>query len=153
MAYTVDCDGVERIGNETIDEYMVSSRQGIEDQARRTLERIPRTMESIRQCFEACGKLWAAEIPFKCWGHDSIYIDCDLKDLPKIHKAIGRIKLYNKDIKDEKKRIVQVTLMSEKYPILRVCYTKKLPRPKKGEEAKCKIVKSRYTSARLVCSI
>lgn len=82
------------------------------------------------------------------FNYNWLHIHVDRKELPKVHKAIGKVTVVCKDVADSRKKLLDVTLRSEKYPGIRIIYRTKLP---KG--SKCQIVRTRRTRTALVCSI
>lgn len=130
----------------------------VEEEVKRLRERIEKSEEEkqkkidrIKRNLEAIEKLQAAGFDYQAqsqWEIRSVHIKVDVKDLPRVYKAIGRVTVYGKDLVDSRKKLVEVTLHSETYPGLRIKYTKKM---KKG--SKCKIVRERRTETRLVCDI
>lgn len=78
--------------------------------------------------------------------------ECTQKDLPRVHKAWGRLAVYHKYGRDRRKREVSVTLCAVNHPGLTVHYITKIPRAKKGQPQKpCHWVKR--VSYDLVCEI
>lgn len=75
--------------------------------------------------------------------------ECEVKDLPSIHKAIGKLK-HNRNYPagDGRKRMIIVELESVLYPGIKIRYNKKLPK-----DAKCKIVTKKQTYRTMVCGI
>ncbi len=72
------------------------------------------------------------------------------KDLPKVRRALGRLRPAGKEPVDAKKKTVQVCLTPDdfhRYPIF-IYYNQKLP---KG--AKCRIVSKKVVQHQLVCEV
>jgi hypothetical protein len=73
-----------------------------------------------------------------------------MEDLPRVHRALGRLKKSYHDLEDAKKGTIRVTLKPEKYDTVYVHYVRQLP---KGDKVKCRIVRRRVTQAQLVCEV
>lgn len=68
-----------------------------------------------------------------------------------LRNILGNLEVRDKDIEDAKKRLVRVTLGSDEFDFVKVCYVKKLEK-----DAKCRIVVNRqraYTTRNLVCDL
>jgi uncharacterized coiled-coil protein SlyX len=114
---------------------------------RRQIEEIP---TKLTQMAEVVKKLNEAGFPcdISFWS-DMIYVETSQDKLTALHKVIGRMKYLYKDVKDPRKKLVEVTLSSVRHPFINVKYVKKLP-----NGAKCRIVTTKhkaYTSYGLVC--
>jgi hypothetical protein len=77
---------------------------------------------------------------------------CTREDLPKVHRAWGRLKLRCKYLHDRKKREVEVALDVVDHERLSVEYIVKIPRKRRGALMPgCRIVKN--VDYRLVCDL
>jgi hypothetical protein len=111
-------------------------------------------LQSIDQTYQAAALLDAAgfEVPtFTNWNNDGFHLEVEQRDLPRVYRALGRLKLAGKDLADCKKRLIKIALRPVDYPSIVIRYQTKLPR-----KAKCKIVTVREKARRyksLVCDV
>jgi hypothetical protein len=87
------------------------------------------------------------------WSAGEVSVDVEMKDLPRLHALLGRLKAVNKRLANGKKNLISVTLEAVDWPGLEINYTKKLP---KSEQQRCKIVRTKVkprTEYQLVCEV
>lgn len=108
--------------------------------------------ERLRPRYELAAVLRAAGFnPDASEWSDYVFLDVEQKDLRAVYRVTGRLRKEYTDLKDARKRLVEVCLSSVKYPCLRLKYVRKL---KKGDP--CQLVRERIkarTEVRLVCSV
>lgn len=104
-----------------------------------------RRIQNIDRGIEAGKKLSDAgfEVEMESWGGGDIYLDIDRKQLPLIHKTLGKLRVHNKRLQDGRKRLLNITVCPIAYDgIVYLTYKRKLP---KCQEGPCKIVKVKPT--------
>lgn len=113
---------------------------------------IAKRADKIRQTVDAVNLLNASgwNIHIARWDREDITVKVDKSELVKVYEAIGPIKMSHKSLVDARSRKVAVYLTSVNYPAVTIRYETKMP---KGEKAKCRIVRTRSSYSRLVCSL
>jgi hypothetical protein len=137
----------------TISEAYALAEESYKDRIESAVRYLKENKEQIDQTYQGAALLSGASFtvePIYKYNWNSIYVTVEKNDLKRVHDAIGRLKLWQKQIRDCKKRLIEVTLQSVVYPTIKIQYVTKLPR-----KAKCKIVAVREkarTYKTLVCS-
>jgi hypothetical protein len=75
------------------------------------------------------------------------------EDLTRVYRALGRLRKSHHNLEDSTKKTIRVTLKCEAYPRVTIEYVRKMPKPKPGEQPKCRIVRKRVMTATLVCDV
>jgi hypothetical protein len=89
------------------------------------------------------------------WCEESyITVECELDDLEPIARVIGALEEHRKGVADAKKKLVEITRRSHRYPFVYVQYKVKLPKKlDNGEAPKCRIETRRTVEKVLVCEL
>ncbi len=110
-----------------------------------------RRKKNIEEAWEVYEKLKA--MGFRITPPDSIYrytFKCPRREqLPSIRKALGALRMCDRQVIDNDDKNILVVLIPESYPSVRITYKTRL-----DPRAKCKIVTQpvTYTSRSLICS-
>ena len=137
----------------TISEAYAMAEEFYKDRLECALRYLKENREQIDQTFQGAALLSGAGFTVEAiykYNWNSLYVTVEKDDLKRVHEAVGRLKLYGKQLRDCKKRLIEVTLQSVHYPTIKIQYVTKLPK-----QAKCKIVTQREkarTYKTLVCS-
>lgn len=114
----------------------------------------------IAQLWEAIEGLIREGFPVEhtTWHATNLSVDVEIGDLPRIRRAVGKVKVWYKDVAyDQGKPLadrIQVVLRAESCPSLHIRYTKTLPAMEHSPR-KCRIVTTSRveTSTQLVCDV
>lgn len=110
-----------------------------------------RKTERMLKIVEFANKLGDAgfDVEVSSWQTAYFTFTIDRKDLPKVYKALGHLKVHAKDVENVRKRLLNVFLTAESFPdYCQVKYQKKMPRGSvtdggeaQKDGAKCKLVR------------
>jgi hypothetical protein len=82
------------------------------------------------------------------WCYENPYVSFDRESLPLIRKALGRLHVAHKELRDAEKGIITVHLTAEQYPGIDFTYDRPL-----SSGCQCRIVEQTSTYKTLVCSV
>src|SRR5690242_8445527 len=85
---------------QTLDQIDYDTEATITREVLRAREAHPIKKEAARKMFEVTQRLREAGFRFEPYGYSSGYLDVELKDLQRLHKILGPMRIAHKAVKD-----------------------------------------------------
>jgi len=112
-------------------------------------EELPRKAERLRRNAEAILKLQShglTDMTVSPGLQSGAVISVDRENLPKVRKALGRLRKSYTSVINVEERSVRIYLEAEAYPGIQIAFRTVLP-----ENSRCRIETREFTDASLVC--